>query len=337
MCSVPVYVGLDYHQKSIQVCVLDAQGKLLTNRSVANDVEGLVRVIQTVGQPVAVALESCCGAADLADKLIQRTGWSVSLSHPGFVRRMKQNPDKTDFSDARLLADLVRAGYLPKVWLAPEETRQLRRLVRFRQQQVDERRNIKLRLRALVRENRFRLPAKLSLWTKAGTAWLQDEAPWSEDDRWIVHRHLQRLEELKKSIGQTEQRIRERTKDDKIMQKLLEQPSVGLVTAATLRAEVGRFDRFRNAKQLARFCSISPRNASSGERQADAGLIRAGNPQLRVVLVELAHRLVHRCDPRWGKLAHDLLDRGKQKNVVIAAIANRWVRNLYHAMKDLGA
>ena len=335
MCSVPVYVGLDYHQKSIQVCVLDAQGKLLTNRSVANDVEGLVRVIQAVGQPVAVALESCCGAADLADKLIQHTGWSVSLSHPGFVRRMKQNPDKTDFSDARLLADLVRAGYLPKVWLAPEETRQLRRLVRFRQQQVDERRNIKLRLRALVRENRFCLPAKLSLWTKAGTAWLQDEAPWSEDDRWIVHRHLQRLEELKKSIGQTEQRIRERTKDDKIMQKLLEQPSVGLVTAATLRAEIGRFDRFRNAKQLARFCSISPRNASSGERQADAGLIRAGNPQLRVVLVELAHRLVHRCDPRWGKLAHDLLDRGKQKNVVIAAIANRWVRNLYHTMKAL--
>ena len=26
---------------------------------------------------------------------------------------MKQNPDKTDFGDARLLADLLRVGYLP--------------------------------------------------------------------------------------------------------------------------------------------------------------------------------------------------------------------------------
>jgi hypothetical protein len=59
--------------------------------------------------------------------LAQRAGWSVSLAHPGFVARMKQNPDKTGHSDARLLADLLRVGYLPKVWLAPAELRELRR------------------------------------------------------------------------------------------------------------------------------------------------------------------------------------------------------------------
>ncbi len=40
-----------------------------------------------------------------------------------------------------------------------------------------------------------------------------------------------------------------------------------------LRAEIGRFDRFGSGKQLARFCGLSPRNASSGTRQADAGLV----------------------------------------------------------------
>ena len=35
---------------------------------------------------------------------------------------MKKSPDKTNFSDAKLLADLVRVGYLPKVWLAPLTT-----------------------------------------------------------------------------------------------------------------------------------------------------------------------------------------------------------------------
>ena len=42
-----------------------------------------------------------------------------------------------------------------------------------------------------------------------------------------------------------------------------------------LRAEIGRFDRFDTGKQLSRFCGVTPRNASSGNRQADAGLIKA--------------------------------------------------------------
>jgi transposase len=104
---------------------------------------------------------------------------------------------------------------------------------------------------------------------------------------------------------------------------------IGLVTATTLRAEIGRFDRFRTGKQLARFCGLSPRNASSGKRQADAGLIKAGNNELRALLIETAHRLIRR-DERWTALAARLSGRGKPTGVVVAAVANRWVRWLYH-------
>ena len=116
------------------------------------------------------------------------------------------------------------------------------------------------------------------------------------------------------------------------MQSLLAMRGVGLVTAVTIRAEVGRFDRFRTGKQAARFCGLTPRNASSGRKQADAGLIRAGNPQLRATLIEASHRLV-RYDERWKKLAADLRKRGKPGSVVAAAVANRWVRWLYHQMQ----
>ena len=91
------------------------------------------RGCQSLGTVQGVAIECCCGAANLAKELADQTGWNVSLAHPGFVARMKQNPDKTDFTDARILADLHRVGYLPKVWLAPREIRELRRIVRFRQ------------------------------------------------------------------------------------------------------------------------------------------------------------------------------------------------------------
>jgi len=198
---------------------------------------------------------------------------------------------------------------------------------------VDQRRNIKLRIRALLRENRLRAPAGMSAWTKRWLNWLENEAPLKEEDGWLREEHLEMLALYTQKIRQVEQQLQQWAKDDAVVQKLLSLPNVGLITAMTLRAEIGRFDRFRNGKQLARFCGVTPRNASSGQRQADAGLIRAGCPQLRRVLVELAHRLLHQLGSRWNILATKLLKSGKPKNVVIAAVANRYVRWLHHEMQ----
>src|SRR5437870_13691795 len=123
MSSVTTFVGLDYHQDSVQVCVLDGQGKRLLNRSVANDASVIQRVATRHGVPARVAIEACCGAADLAEELTIRRGLAVDLAHPGYVARLKRSPDKTDLGDAQLLADLARVNYLPRAWLAPEATR----------------------------------------------------------------------------------------------------------------------------------------------------------------------------------------------------------------------
>jgi len=245
---------------------------------------------------------------------------------------MKQSPDKTDFSDARLLADLQRVGYLPRVWLAPEEVRELRRLVRYRQALTKERKNLKLQIGATLREARQKPPAELNSWTKAWLAWLEKTAVLSRNARWITDHRLARLAALAKEIRAVERRLEQQTAQDPLVRKLLALPGIGLVTAVTIRAEIGRFDRFRTGKQLARFCGLTPRNASSGQRQADAGLIKAGNPQLRTVLVEAAHRLI-RYDERWTRLGAKLSRRGKPTSVVVAAIANRWVRRLFHQMQ----
>jgi transposase len=164
-------------------------------------------------------------------------------------------------------------------------------------------------------------------------AWLQKGAGLSASDRWLMDDHLTELASLATRIQAVEARIKSATADDPLVARLMTLPGVGLVTAATMRAEIGRFDRFDTGKQLARFCGVTPRNASSGARQADAGLIRAGSPDLRRVLVELGHRLLRTSDARWGNFAAGMLRRGKPKNVVIAAVANRWVRWLHHELR----
>jgi transposase len=333
MDMIPVFVGLDYHQASVQVCVMNRAGQVLANRKCANDRRAIERVVAPLGTSVHAALEVSNGAADLADELVQEAGWTVDLAHPGYVSRIKQSPDKSDYSDAQLLADLVRVGYLPRVWHAPQMIRELRRLVRYRQQLVAERRQLKMRIRALLRDHRL-TGCEASAWTKAWLGWVAAvELP--EVSRWIMDRHLEQLVQLASRIRAVEARLEELVPKDHLIQRLLTRAGVGLVTAVTLRAEIGRFDRFRNGKQLARFCGLSPRNASSGARQADAGIIKAGNEELRRVLTQAAHRLI-RYEPRWQLVAGRLKQQGKPVPVIVAAVANRWVRALYHELHELG-
>ena len=133
MSKIPVFVGLDYHREAVQVCVLDGAGRVLVNRSCANDAATIGAVASRHGRPQVAAIEACCGSADLAEELIEVCGWNVVQCQAGIVARMKNNPDKTDYGDARLLADLARVGYLPRVWLPPERIRQLRQRARVRE------------------------------------------------------------------------------------------------------------------------------------------------------------------------------------------------------------
>ena len=331
MSSISVFAGLDYHQDSVQVCVLNEDGEVLANRSLKNEASLIEELCRRFGEPVRIGIEACCGSANLAEELVTQRRLPVQLAHPGYVNRLKQSPDKTDFGDARMLADLARVNYLPKVWLAPDETRQLRRLVRHRAQLVARRKDTKLRIRGLLRENRLKCP-KGSVWSKAGMAWLTDHAELCQSDRWVMDDHLAELVSLNGRIAAVEAKIRTQIKDDPMVSRLMQLSGVGLVTAVTFRAEVGRVERFNSGRQLSRFCGVTPRNASSGARQADAGLIRAGNPDLRVVLIETAHRLIN-FGGQFSSMARRMIQRGKPKNVVVAAVANRWVRWLYHELQ----
>ena len=334
MSNLPVFVGLDYHQDSIQVCVLNQQGDVLMNRSAPNNWIELGRLVNPLGRVQRVGMEACCGAADLGEELVDHLGWNVSLGHATYVARLKRSPDKSDYSDGRLLADLTRVGYLPQVWLAPAYIRELRQLVHYRQRLVDCGRALKLQVGAILREQRVRIDKSLgSRWSKAWIAGVRDNDQLSVHARWIVNQLLDEIDHHRKGLAKAQAKLRQAAAGDRVVEKLLKQDGVGEVTAWVLRACIGEFSRFKNAKQLSRYCGLSPCNASSGARVADAGLVDGCNKMLRMILVQAAHRLIRTID-RWGRLAQSLASRGKPRCVIVGAIANRWMRRLHHAMKE---
>jgi transposase len=334
MSNVPVFVGLDYHQDSIQVCVLNQKGDVLLNRSADNDCQELARIIEPLGVVQRVGIEACCGAADLGEQLVDQLGWNVSLGHPLYIAKLKNSPDKSDYSDGRFIADLTRVGYLPRVWLAPSNIRELRQLVNHRQRLVDRGRAIKLQVGAVLREQRVKIdPDRGSRWTRAWTASVRDNDRLSKHARWIVNELLDDLKYTDGKIKKAEGQLREATEQDQVIEKLMKQAGIGEVTAWVLRACIGDFGRFKTAKQLSRYCGMSPCNASSGKKVADAGLIDGCNKLLRLTIVQAAHRLIRTVE-RWSRLADSMRSRGKPACVIVGAVGNRWLRNLHHAMKE---
>lgn len=322
-------VGIDYHQKHIQVCVMSMAGQVVMNRRCNNDVGEVARMLS--GQSIeSLAIEASTGSAAFADAMNSATGLRVKLCHPGYVSRMKGSPDKSDLSDAQLIADLNRVKYLPEVWLAPEAVRDMRTLVRHRDTCVQRCKNTKLRIRAVLRQYRVMNVPK-GLWSKAGIVWLREVKGLPAHSLWVIQEHLEELVLARESIKRCDVRLKVFAKQDHLVQRLLKEKGIGIVTASVMRAEIGTFTRFRTGKQLSRFCALSPRNCSSGERQADAGLIRAGNPLLKKVLIEAAHGLV-RYHEHWSKFSARLKAHGKPSCVVVAAVANRWLRHLHHKM-----
>lgn len=330
MSRVTMFAGLDYHQESIQVCVMDLQGKVRVNRACANDLGAVSSVLASAGEVGAIALEACCGAADLGEKLAGCGSWRVDLAHAGYVAKLKGSPDKTDYSDARLLADLTRVGYLPRVWLAPRAIRDLRQLVHHRQVLVNQRRSLKLQIGACLREQRVKV-AEAGRWSRRWLEAVKGHVQLSEAVRWIIGEKLEQIAQVGRWIEHAEEQLREASGKHELIGRLRKMEGVGEVTSWTLLAYIGRFDRFKNGKQLARYCGLSPRNSSSGQKRADAGLIDACCKELRAVLIQAAQRLV-RTDARWRALAERLLAKGKAKTLVVAAIANRWVRSMHHRM-----
>ena len=109
MQIVPVYVGLDYHSDTTQVCVMTEHGEELMNRNVVSEPGCVVDAIQSCGQArslkraseaysvsvLGVALEACTGSAEFAQRLEDATEWMVKLAHAGAVHRSGLSGIKT--------------------------------------------------------------------------------------------------------------------------------------------------------------------------------------------------------------------------------------------------
>jgi transposase len=310
---------------------IDEQGRQLGWVRIDNDPKALVAECRQAGRGVSVAIEATYGWYWAVDALMAAK-FDVHLAHPYGMKAMRNRKRvKTDARDAYELANLMRLGSLPEAYISPPELRELRELVRHRQQLVKLATSTKNGTRALLAKHNIRLAAR-QLDGDAAVAVLDSlELPGTYAIRLAAQRRL--LLALAEEIAATEIEVVRRLKDHPGYRRLLTIGGVGPILAAVFVAEIGDVSRFPNAAALCCWAGITPRHYESDKTVRRGHISKEGNTLVRWAAVEAVQR---NCEPSIRAVREGIIARrGKDaRNTAKVAAGRVMLEAIYHVLRD---
>jgi transposase len=234
-----------------------------------------------------VALEATTNSdaiATLLRPLVRR----VVVSNPRKTRAIAEAKVKTDKVDARILAQLLAADFLPGTWVADDRTRMLRRLVMRRTHLVRQRTRVKNQVHGIMARNLVPTCPHADLFSGVGQRWLAKQDLPADEWR-SVEALLRQLDFHGEELAQVDRDIAAEALDDPIAARLMTVPGIDVTVAISILAAVGDFTRFESPDRLVSYLGLNPRVRQSGNGPAAYGRItKAGPAQARGMLVEAA-------------------------------------------------
>ena len=325
-----VYVGMDVHRKRSQVAVVDEAGVQQRNRNLANDPAKLIPVLGALPPGTPVAFEAAYGWGWLVE-LLEELELEPHLVHPSRCKAIASARLKNDKVDAATLAQLLRADLLPEAWIAPQQVRDLRALLRHRASLVRLSTLCKNRIHAVLADRG--IGEDQVLWAGPGRAWLADLA-LPPTPRAIIQDCCGLLDTLAIPIARLEGEISALAKPDPRVQALQVLPGVGRLTAMTLVAEIGDIGRFPTARKLCAWAGLTPQVRNSDRKVRHGHITKQGSPWVRGILQEAAQTAKRH--PMFAG-AYGELARRRGKNIATTAIARRLLARSFHILTQLEA
>jgi transposase len=325
------FVGVDLHLHRSVIARIDDQGQQLGWVRIDNDPKALVAECRKAGRGAQVAIEATYGWYWAVDALLAAK-FDVHLAHPYGMRAMrKRKRVKTDSRDAYELAGLLRLGSLPEAYISPPDLRELRELVRHRQQLVKLQTSVKAGVRALLAKHGVRIAAR-DLNGDGAIAVLDSLAlPGTYAIRLAAQRRL--LLALGEEIDAVEVELARRLKGHQGYCRLLTIGGIGPVLASIFVAEIGDISRFPNAAALCCWAGITPRHYESDKTVRRGHISKEGNTLVRWAAVEAVQR---NCEPGIRAVRESIIARrGKDaRNTAKVAAARVMLEAIYHVLRD---
>jgi transposase len=230
---------------------------------------------------------------------------------------MKTMPNKTDRNDARALAQIMRTGWFRQVHVKSRESRLWRSLLVARRTVLNEMRSIENVIRAVLREDGFKLG------TPGRAAFAGRVRDLVRDDlsvRPLVEPLLAILATMLEQLAHLTRQVLDITRREEVCRRLMSVPGVGPITALTFRATIDRPDRFRRSRDVGAHLGLTPARYQSGETDVQGKISRCGDELARTALYEAAHTLLVR-SRKWSALRAWGMKVAKARGMARARVA----------------
>jgi transposase len=260
------YVGLDVHQSTISVAVLNAEGKLVMQSVIATHATSMLDFVGGLRGTLHVTFEEGTHSAWLYDLLVRRVAHLV-VCNPRKNALLKAG-SKSDSIDARKLAELLRAGLLSPVYHGQNSTAGVKHLGRSYAALTEDTTRTMGRLKALYRSQAIACAGQKPYGTRHREQWLAQLNDSGLERR--ARRLYQQLDLL--------QELRRQARHDLILEcrkhsetKLLRTiPWLGPIRVGLLIGRVQTPHRFRSKRQFWAYCGLALETRSS----ADYGFVK---------------------------------------------------------------
>jgi transposase len=319
------YIGFDVHKKSISFCAKAQDGRILDEGKIVARRSDLDAWVQGRSRPWIGALEATLFTGWIYDQL-RPMAQELKVAHPAMLKAIAASKKNNDRIDARKIADLLRCNLLPECYMASSRTRELRRLLRYRNLVVREATRMKNRIAGLLMEtgtpyNKQRLHGKAYFSELVGN--LQETPASVRGLLRISRRQVELFETIQRQLVQE---LRGNSELAERVERLMSIDGVGEIVALTWVLEIGEVNRFSSIGRAQSYCGLTSAQNNSAGVEYGGPISKQRNKHLQTVLVEAA-KLAPRWNSELAALHERELARGNRNRATLA-VARKMVAYL---------
>ena len=325
------YIGLDVHQATISVAVLDQAGKLVMESVIETKAATILDFLHGLRGSKHVTFEEGTWASWLYD-LLKPHVTEVLVCDPRKNALLKTG-NKSDRIDARKLADLLRAGLLSPVYHGESGVRTIRELARTYLTITRDLTRVMNRIKALYRSWAIPCAGQRVYDSRHRSEWL---GKLSEPGvRRRAERFYQQLDFLQPLRQQIRRDLLAESRKHEGSRWLRQIPCIGPVRTALLIALLQTPHRFRTKRQLWAYSGLALETRTSGEFRfvgnalerskklpAIRGLNRNHNADLKYVFKSTATAAIIHPGP-WKDFYDGLLAKGMKPSMARLTLARK--------------